>query len=123
MAAETWPEWLSGLWSGLWARPPPPPGSHKAFVEELRLSALVDKELRKPVGQRDEELVRKLRVERFTLGVENAQVGTAAATAAAAAELRLGGSGQVPCTQGSLVSSSVLSFCTCHPAHITCRPR
>ena len=83
MAAQTWPEWLSGLWARL--RPPPPPGSHEAFLQELRLSALLDKELHKPAGQRDEELVHKLRVERYTLGLENSQVGAAAAAAAPAA--------------------------------------
>ena len=76
MAAQTWPEWLSGLLSGLWPRVPPRPGSHEARLEEMRASALLNKELRKPAGQRDEELVHKLRVERNKLGLENAQVSS-----------------------------------------------
>ncbi|PRW51170.1 E3 ubiquitin- ligase RNF213-like [Chlorella sorokiniana] len=73
MAAQSWAEWLSGLVSGLWPRLTPQPGSHEARLEEMRVSALLDKELRKPAGQRDEELVHKLRVERRKLGLANAQ--------------------------------------------------
>ena len=74
MAAQTWPEWLSGLLSRLWPRLPPRPGSHEARLEELRVHALLNKELRKPAGQRDEELVHKLRVETLKRGLENAKV-------------------------------------------------
>ncbi|PRW51065.1 hypothetical protein C2E21_5492 [Chlorella sorokiniana] len=73
MAAQSWAEWLSGLVSGLWPRLPPQPGSHEAHLEEKRVSALLGKELRKPAGQRDEELVHKLYVETCTLGLANAQ--------------------------------------------------
>ena len=79
MASQTWPEWLSGLLSGLWPRLPPEPGSHEAFLEETRAGARLNKELCKPAGQRDEELVHKLRVEFRTLALANAQVGAAAA--------------------------------------------
>ena len=104
MAAQGWSEWLSGLLSGLWPRLPPQPGSHEARLEEMRVSALLHKELRKPAGQGDAELVHKLSVERYTLGLANAQVGTAAA----AAGLRRGCSDRHPCAQGSLVSSDVV---------------
>ena len=75
MAAQGWSEWLSGLLSSLRPRLPPAPGSHEARLEELRLSALLDKELRKPAGQRDEELVRRLRMDMLRLGLASAQVG------------------------------------------------
>ncbi len=75
MAAQTWPEWLAGLLSGLWPRLPPRPGSHEAYLEEVRAGALLNKELRKPEGQRDEELVHRLRVEYRSLQLKNVQVG------------------------------------------------
>jgi hypothetical protein len=73
MAAQSWAEWLSGLVSGLWPRLPPEPGSREALLEQTRLGALLDKELRKPVGQRDEELVHELRLETRKLALKNAQ--------------------------------------------------
>ena len=76
MAAQGWSEWLSGLLSSLWPRLPPRPGSHEARLEQMRLTALLDKELRKPAGQRDEELAHKLRVETRKLGLENAKVSS-----------------------------------------------
>ena len=98
MAAQSWAEWLSGLVSGLWPRLAPSPGTHEAQVEELRVSALLDKELRKPVGQRDEELVHKLRVERCKLGFKNAKVSAPPPPPPPAAESN-GRLGQAPfCT-------------------------
>jgi hypothetical protein len=73
MAAQSWAEWLSGLVSGLWPRLPLEPGSREAILEQKRLGALLDKELRKPVGQRDEELVHELRLETRKLALKNAQ--------------------------------------------------
>ena len=112
MAAQGWSEWLSGLLSGLWPRLPPQPGSHEAFLEEMRVSALLDKEKRKPAGQRDEELVHKLRVERYTLGLANAQVGTAAAAAGLSRGLV---PDRQPCALGipCFIRRSI-SICTCH---------
>ena len=75
----------SGLLSGLWPRLPPAPGTHEAHLEQTRLGALLDQELRKPAGQRDEELVHKLRVDYRTLQLQNAQVGGPPAASAAAA--------------------------------------
>ena len=142
MAAQGWSEWLSGLLSGLWPRLPLPPGSHEACLEEMRVSALLDKERRKPAGQRDEELVHKLRVERYTLGLANAQVGDSGGGGGGGwVEARFG---QAPLRARFPVSSSVLflqaiaegqlgngvTVCkscgglSLHlpPAHLTCRP-
>ena len=103
MAAQGWSEWLSGLLSSLWPRLPPPPGSHEARLEEMRVSALFDKEMRKPAGQRDEELVHKLRVERYTLGLANAQVGNGG-----------GGGGWVEARFGTLAQDSLFHHMCCY---------
>lgn len=84
MAAQSWAEWFRGLWPRL----PPTPGSHEARLEELRVFAQLDREARKPVGQRDEELVHKLSMERRKLGLENAQVCCSTRRRQAAAELK-----------------------------------
>lgn len=62
--SPTWRGWLSGLLSGILANEmfAPAPGTHEALLEETRLSALLNKELRKPPGQGDAELVHTLRV-------------------------------------------------------------
>ncbi|KAI7838444.1 hypothetical protein COHA_007707 [Chlorella ohadii] len=73
MAAQSWPEWLSGLLSSIWPQRPPAPGSHEAHLESLRVGALLTKELRKPAAQRDEELVHKLRVHHRQLELKNAE--------------------------------------------------
>ncbi|KAI7837610.1 hypothetical protein COHA_008536 [Chlorella ohadii] len=57
-----WFAWLSGLVSGLWS-PAPVPGSHEAGLEEHRVGARLDRERRKPPGQRDEELIHALRLD------------------------------------------------------------
>lgn len=64
--------WLAGLVSGLWA---PTPGTHESFLEEWRLGALLEKEFMKPPGQRDEELIHRLRVHHARTQLGNAKVG------------------------------------------------
>ena len=72
-APATWSEWLAGLWNRL--RGPPAPGSHEAWLEELRLGALLKQEAAKPPGQRDEERFHQLTVEHSKLMLEGLQVG------------------------------------------------
>lgn len=68
-----WFEWLSGLVSGLWSRPPAP-GSREAFLELQLAGALLSKELLKPPGQRDEEQVHTLLVDYRRRELEHLQV-------------------------------------------------
>ncbi|KAI7836811.1 hypothetical protein COHA_009355 [Chlorella ohadii] len=79
-----WFAWLSGLVSGLWS-PAPVPGSHEAGLEEHRVGARLDRERRKPPGQRDEELIHALRLDyrRRQLANLEAKVARRARTAAA----------------------------------------
>ena len=71
MAALTsWWEW----WAGLWSRPPDP-GTPEAWLEELRLGALLDKEAAKPPGGRDEERIHQLELLHIALKLENVKVG------------------------------------------------
>lgn len=66
-------QWLVGLASGRfpWETLP---GTHAARLEEKKLGALLTKELRKPPGQRDEELAHKLRLDYNCKQLENAAV-------------------------------------------------
>lgn len=73
-APQSWFDWLSRLFSGLSAPRPPEPGSHEADLEEIRLSALLEQERRKPEGERDEELVHRLTVDWRRTQLENARV-------------------------------------------------
>ena len=73
-ASPTWFWWLSGLYSGLQAFPPAA-GTHEGLLEECRIGARLDNELRKPPGHRDEELVHTLRAKYRRRQLENAQVG------------------------------------------------
>lgn len=68
-----WFGWLYELVSGLFSGPPAP-GTHEARLEEQRVGALLAKEQRKPVGQRDEELVRELRMDYRRRQLQNLQV-------------------------------------------------
>ena len=53
-----------------------------SWCSHLSTGALLDKELDKPAGQRDEELVWKLRIDYRTIQLKNAQVGGGWAAAA-----------------------------------------
>ncbi len=70
-AMATWSEWLAGLWKSLRA---PAPGTPEAYLEAKRVGAMLDKEVAKPPGQRDEERVRQLRMEHTKLLLGNYQV-------------------------------------------------
>ena len=70
--STTWLKWLAGLFSSL--KPAPAPGTHESYLEELRVGGLLDKERRKPPGQRDEELVHALRVDYHRRQLKNRQV-------------------------------------------------
>lgn len=72
-ASPPWFSWLAGLVSSVWSGPPAP-GTHEAGLEERRAGALLSKELRKPAGQRDEELVHALRVKYRSIQLRNLQV-------------------------------------------------
>ncbi len=74
--------WLSRLVEGFWSLVP---GTHEAVLEERRAGALLNKELHKPPGQRDEERVHRLRVDYRTRQLQNLQVRPLANPAAAAA--------------------------------------
>ncbi|KAI7837202.1 hypothetical protein COHA_008993 [Chlorella ohadii] len=75
-----WFEWLVEL---LDLQPPrPTPGTEAARLEEMRVAALLDKEVAKPAGQRDEELEWGLRLE-----VHKTRLANAEAYAARAAQL------------------------------------
>lgn len=63
-----WFEWLD-----LPQPPRPAPGTHEARLEELRVGALLKKELAKPAGQRDEALVWRLRVDVHERHLANAK--------------------------------------------------
>ncbi|PSC71195.1 hypothetical protein C2E20_5510 [Micractinium conductrix] len=63
-----WVEWLAGLVSGLL---PPAPGTHEAVLEEYRAGGQLRKELDKPPGQQDEELVHRLRLRYRTHQMRN----------------------------------------------------
>ncbi|PSC73258.1 f-box and wd40 domain [Micractinium conductrix] len=80
--STTWLKWLAGLFSSL--KPAPAPGTHESYLEELRVGGLLDKERRKPPGQRDEELVHALRVDyrRRQLKNRQAKAGMLARSAA-----------------------------------------
>lgn len=74
MAAPTsWWQWLTGLWNSL--RGPPDPGTHEAWLEELRVGALLNKEAAKPPGERNEERIHQLELRHTTLKLENVEVG------------------------------------------------
>ena len=66
-----WVEWLAGLVSGLL---PPAPGTHEAVLEEYRAGGQLRKELDKPPGQQDEELVHRLRLRYRTHQMRNVRV-------------------------------------------------
>lgn len=74
MAGSAWLGWLSGLVSGLSWWPEAAPGTHQARLEEQRLGALLEKEKRKPPGQRDAELEHALRVDYRRRQLQNLQV-------------------------------------------------
>ena len=65
--------WLSRLLSGLQAWIPPSPGTHEARLEEYRVGALLDQELRKPPEQQDEERLHTLRVKYRKMQLINVQ--------------------------------------------------
>ena len=92
-ASQPWFGWLSGLLSGMW--PKPAPDTHGAWLEEVRASALLDKELRKPRALRDDELVRELRVDYGTHQLRNLQVRPAGAS------VRGGGGGPVEAAEAA----------------------
>ena len=68
-----WFSRLAGIVAGALSLPPAP-GSHEALLEENRAGARLDKENRKPAGQRDDELVHNLRVEYRSIQLRNLQV-------------------------------------------------
>jgi len=66
-----WFEWLVEL---LDLQPPrPTPGTDAARLEEMRVGALLDKEVAKPAGQRDEELEWSLRLDVHKMRLANAK--------------------------------------------------
>ncbi|KAI7845009.1 hypothetical protein COHA_001375 [Chlorella ohadii] len=71
-----WFEWLAELLD-LPQPPRPAPGTHEARLEELRVGALLKKELAKPAGQRDEALVWRLRVDVHERHLANAKADVA----------------------------------------------
>ena len=74
--------WLSRLVAGFM---PVVPGTHEAVLEERRAGALLNKELAKPPGERDEERVHRLRVDYRRRQLRNLQVRPLANPPAAAA--------------------------------------
>ncbi len=81
-----WFAWLYGLVSGLWS-PLPVPGSHEAGLEEHRVGARLDRERRKPPGQRDEELIHTLRLDYRRRQLANLEVRSGGGRAAVAAAI------------------------------------
>ena len=106
-----WFEWLVEL---LDLQPPrPTPGTEAARSEEMRLGALLDKEVAKPAGQRDEELEWGLRLEVHKTRLANAKASFARAAAAhATATAR---SAQLPAVGSSLLAAAS-SRTMCVPA-------
>lgn len=67
----TWLAWLSEKFT--FPPNPPEPGTRNALLEQKRVGGQLNPEACKPPGERDEELVHKLRVEYRTWGLANAQ--------------------------------------------------
>ena len=73
--SSTWFWWLNGLVTAVLGPAVPAPGTHEARLEEMRVGALLTNEACKPAGQRDEELVHRLKVDYRQRQLANARVG------------------------------------------------
>ena len=112
--SSTWFGWLDGLVTAVFVPAAPAPGSHEARLELLRVGALLDKEACKPAGQRDDELLYRLKVEYRKRQLATSQVSWQQAAGGRGCVGRLGGSASsVP----SVASTGCAALAVRCPAH------